>query len=111
MTPWQLAKQQWDKDCAALEGLWQDMLLRHLEHGVVYATTQLFLMTHEAGVLGSDKANCWFVVQAAAINKKDWIKTLMNIVPHKHEYVAWRRNGERRIRVYRWEHLARKAGY
>jgi hypothetical protein len=111
MAPWQKAKQQWDRDCAATEGRWEDMLCRHLEHGVIYSTANLFVMCHEAAVNGSQSVNCWFVVMAAASGKKDWIKQLMNIVPHRHEYIAWRRNGEERVRVVAWDKLARKAGY
>jgi hypothetical protein len=100
MTPWQIAKDKWDETCAATEGSFEGQLAWHFARGVVISTPELFAM-----VLPEQDA--WFVTMAAA-TKPGWVGKLMRFMDRK-DFIKWRRNGERRVRTYRWEQLQRRA--
>jgi hypothetical protein len=100
MTPWQIAKDKWDKDCSAKEGSFDGQMAWHFAKGVVISTPDFFALLHA-------EHDAWFCTMAAA-TRPGWLGKLMNFIGPK-EFVKWRRNGDRRVKQYRWEQLQRRA--
>ena len=100
MLPWQIAQNKWDKDCSATEGSFEGQLSYHFHKGHVISTPSLFAML-------IDEGDAWFCTMAAA-TEPGWLGKLMDFIGPK-EFCKWRRNGDRKVKTYRWEQLSRRA--
>ena len=75
-------------------------------HGTVVSTPTEFLAFHEASHLGE---RAYFVCMAVG-GYGNVLERFLRYAPEPRRWVLWCRNNEERIRAFRWDKLARKAG-
>jgi hypothetical protein len=118
MLAWETARTWWlDHSTIPFE----DRLGWHLSCGLVYSTPSAFLMAEEVTwdsarqeiVPASNSklptpSNAWFV--ELAVLHGNPISLLLQVAPHPHDWVLFKRNNGFKIHAYRWSHLARRVG-
>jgi hypothetical protein len=111
MTPWQKAKQWHDEHIVT--NSFEESLGWHLSLGVVYSTPQLFMLARECHwdgeqIVDGGTANAWLVTLAAAVGCTDFMRRLMDALPHPQAWILWQRRGEIRVRAFDWNKLDKK---
>lgn len=64
----------------------------------------------------STQPNAWFVelavLQPSTFDPRpSSLSLLLQVAPHHHEWILFRRNNGFKIHSYRWDHFARRAGF
>jgi hypothetical protein len=113
MTPWQKAKQWWDKH--STQDFWE-AVGEHLSAGLVHATPEVFLLAAETRWNAEEERfepgepNCWFVRMAASVGHANPVREFMRVATRPQQYAAWCRRGSFEPRVYSWEKLMKHVG-
>ena len=114
MTAWQIA-QQWIQQNT--DTTFEEALTRNVESGLVHASSQHFLLAHEAHynpqnpipLMYDLPPNAWFVELFVSTTKLNPIREFLNIIREAREYVLWCRRGTDKLRVNTWSQMLRKA--
>lgn len=105
MTPWQKAYSMAIEHGASPEEYEERMGLC-LREGYIFSTPTEFLAAHDAGHNGE---MAYFVLSAVG-GDGNVLARFLRYAPEPRPWVLWCRNNEQRIRAFRWDKLARKAG-
>jgi hypothetical protein len=109
--PWQLAR-QWHENNVAGE-TFEEVLGWHMSHGLVFCTTDMFLLARETHWDGEtcddDKpSNAWFVELAAAVGSANPVREFMRVAPRPHQFALWCRHNSFEVKAHEWAKLAKK---
>jgi hypothetical protein len=112
MTPWQKAKQWWDKDLT--DETFEEVFGWHLTNGIVHSSPDIFLLVHEVHwdaaaeeIYDDREPNAWFCELAAA-NCANPVREFMRVLPHPHPWALWCRHNTFETRAFDWAKLAKK---
>jgi hypothetical protein len=98
-------------DLAIAQGVsdqeWKDRIGQCLDDGYVFSTPTHFLAVQNAEHLGEP---AYFVLSAFGGDGGNVLARFMRYIQTPKPWVLWCRNNERRIRAFRWDKLAKKAG-
>jgi hypothetical protein len=94
MMPW-LQAYQWAMDHGVTPQEWEEKIHRCMTTGLLISTTEGFVAAYPTEHLGEA---AYFVVMAFGGSG------------HPLRRFLWSRRNEKRVRAYRWEQLAKKAG-
>jgi hypothetical protein len=127
MLAWEHARTWWQDHSTTP---FEERLGWHLSCGLVYSTASAFMLASEerwdpeqkAIVDGresrveSQQPNAWFVelaiLQPSTFDARpSTLALLLQVAPHPHAWILFRRNNGFRIHAYRWSHLARRVGH
>lgn len=105
MMPW-LQAYQWAMDHGVTPQEWEEKIHRCMTTGLLISTTEEFVAAYPTEHLGEA---AYFVVMAFGGSGHPLRRFLRYAPPHL-PWVLWSRRNEKRVRAYRWEQLAKKAG-
>jgi len=123
MLAWEIARAWW-QDHSTVP--FEERLGWHLSCGLVYSTASAFMLASEerwdpenseirkSG--NQEIPNAWFVelavLQVSGFRSQvSPLSLLLQVAPHPHDWILFRRNNGFKIHAYRWERCARKVGY
>jgi hypothetical protein len=116
MLAWEIARTWWQDHSTTP---FEERLGWHLSCGLVYSTPSAFMLASEVCWNGMEiltgPPNAWFVelaiLQPSTFDARPSnLALLLQVAPHPHEWVLFRRNNGFKIHAYRWSHLARRVG-
>lgn len=105
MSPWQKAKQWHIKSGSDVP--FEAVLGIFIREGYVWSSPTEFVLAREIALRVGGRINCWFVHLAAGVSP---LRRFMELAPHRNEYVAWHRRGNKKMHVYLWDKLEHKLG-
>ena len=115
MTPWERAK-LWQTENSTQP--FEEVVGWHLSCGVVYSTSQLFLLAHEVhydptlNQASHDQPhNAWFIELAAVTRHLNPFCEFMKIAPHPQEWIVFHRRNSFEPHAYRWSRFASKVRF
>lgn len=111
MTAWQRAEQWWKQHNKTD---FAQVVAAHLASGYVWSSPDYFMLAHDLHWDGKEartdmEPNAWFITMATS-SSGNGVRKLLNLLPRR-EWLAWIRNGGTKMKIYRHEAIARKAGY
>ncbi len=117
MLPWDTARTWW-QDHSPVP--FEERLGWHLSCGLVYSTPSAFMLASEVCwnrmEILKGPPNAWFVelavIQPSTFDPRpSTLALLLQVAPHPHDWILFRRNNGFKIHAYRWDRFARKVGY
>lgn len=115
--PWQTAKELWESQNPGKD--FNTLLSRYVGEGcLVHCSSALFLLAcpvrvhNDGAVTHSPRGDTWFIHLAAADGSQSsghMLQRFLQLAPYPLAWVAWHRNGCKRLHRYPWNRIAHRA--